>query len=95
VEDLAGKASAVTDGTTCWSRGDCTEFSKELDWELQAFGKANTKLEQPVRREAACLRAEKVGAAAHYVGQIVEKVLRDHDYNLRWKEPQRLGLGHH
>jgi hypothetical protein len=97
VEDLAGEASAALDGTTCWSRRDCTEFSKELDWELQVFGRANTELEQPsmptVRRQAARLRAEKVGAAAHYVGQTMEKVLWDHNYG--WKEPQRLGLGHH
>jgi hypothetical protein len=69
VEDLAGKASEVLDGTTCWSRRDCTEFSKELDWELQAFGKANTELEQPsmptVKRQAAQLRGKKAGATAH------------------------------
>jgi hypothetical protein len=85
------------DGTTCWSRRDCTEFSNELDWELQAFGKANTKLEQPsmltVRRQAARQQAEKAGAAAHCARQVVESVLWDHNFG--WEEPQRLGLDHH
>ncbi len=31
VEVLAGEASEVLNGTRCWSRQDCTEFSKELD----------------------------------------------------------------
>jgi hypothetical protein len=42
---LAGEASRVLDGMMCWSRQDCTEFRKELNWELQAFSKANTELE--------------------------------------------------
>jgi len=45
VEVLAGEASRVLDGMMCWSRQDCTEFCKELNWELQAFSKANTELE--------------------------------------------------
>jgi hypothetical protein len=44
VEDLAGEASEAG-GTECWSRQDCTVFRKELEWELQAFRRANTKLE--------------------------------------------------
>jgi hypothetical protein len=42
VEDLAGEASEVG-GTKCRSRQDCTDFWEELNWELQAFRKANTK----------------------------------------------------
>ncbi len=77
------------DGTKCWSRQDCTVFRKELDWELQAFSKANTHLEPPStrmdKRHAAHLRAEKVGAAAHYARQVVERVLWDHDHG--WEQP--------
>jgi hypothetical protein len=96
VEVLAGEASEV-DGTKCWSRQDCTVFRKELDWELQAFSKANTELELPSmrmdKRLAAHLRAEKVDAAAHYARQVVEKVLWYHDCG--WEESQRFGLDHH
>jgi hypothetical protein len=45
MEVLAGEASKVLDGMMCLSRQDCTEFQKELDWELQAFSKPNTELE--------------------------------------------------
>jgi hypothetical protein len=96
VEVLASEASEV-DRTKCWFRQDCTVFRKELDWELQAFSKANTELELPStrmdKRHAAHLRAEKVDAAAHYARQVVEKVLWDHDHG--WEEPQRFGLDHH
>jgi hypothetical protein len=96
VEVLAGEASEV-DGTMCWSRQDCTVFPKELDWELQAFSKANAELKLPStrmdKRHAAHLRAEKVCAAAHYARQVVERHLWDHDCG--WEEPQRPGLDHH
>jgi D-lyxose ketol-isomerase len=42
VRDLASEASKVLDGTMGWSRQDYMGFCKELDWELQAFSKANT-----------------------------------------------------
>jgi hypothetical protein len=96
VEVLAGEASDV-DGTKCWSRQDCRMFHKELDWELQAFRRANAELELLVlpidKRQAAHLRAEKVYAAAHYARQVVERVLWDHDHG--WEEPKRFGLDHH
>jgi hypothetical protein len=92
VEALASEAS-VADGTKCWSRQDCAVFCKELDWELQAFRKANAELELLVlpmdKREAAHLRAEGVGAAAHCARQVVERVLWNHDCG--WEESQRLG----
>jgi hypothetical protein len=97
MEVLANEASEVLDGARCWSRQDCTGFRKELDWEWQAFSKANTKLELPGtlmdKRHAAHLRAEKVDAAAHHARQVVERALWDHNY--KWEEPQRLGLDHH
>jgi hypothetical protein len=81
VEDLAGEASEVLHGTRCWSRQDCTEFRKELDWELQTFSKANTKLELYRmlwdEKRAAHLRAEKVEAAAHHAERAMERVLWD------------------
>jgi hypothetical protein len=87
----------VLDGTMWWSRQDCTEFRKELNWELQVFSKGNAELELPStlrdKRHAAHLRAEKVCAAAHHARQILERVVWDHDYG--WEEPQRLGLDHH
>ncbi len=96
VEALAGEASEV-DGMKCWSRQDRTVFRKELNWELQAFRRANVELELLVlptdERQAAHLRAEKVDAAAHYPRQVVERVLWDHDQG--WEESQRFGLGHH
>jgi hypothetical protein len=97
VEDLADKASEALEGAMCWSRRDCTKFREELDWELQAFSKENTKLElyRILRdeRRAAHLRAEKVGAAAHHAERAVERVLWD--YDCRWRESQRLGLDLH
>jgi hypothetical protein len=97
VEILAGEASEALNGTRCWSRQDCTGFRKELDWELQAFRRANAELELLGllidKKQAAHLRAEGVGAAAHHARQVVERVLWDHDYG--WEEPQRLGLDHH
>ncbi len=45
------------------------------------------------KTHAAHMRAENVCAAAHHAGQVLERVLRDHDYG--WEEPQRLGLDHH
>jgi hypothetical protein len=97
VGDLAGEASEVRDGTWYWSAQGCTEFWEELDWELQAFRKVNTKLElypmQTVKRQAARLRVERVEAAAHYARQVMERVLWDHDHG--WEEPQRFGLDHH
>jgi hypothetical protein len=96
VEDLAGEASEVG-GTECWSRQDCTVFRKELEWELQAFRRANAELELLVlptdKRQAAHLRAERVDAAGHYARHVVKRVLWDHDNG--WEEPQRLGLDHH
>jgi hypothetical protein len=96
VEDLAGEASEAG-GTECWSRQDCTVFRKELEWELQAFRRANAELELLVlptdKRQAAHLRAERVDAAAHYAGQVVERVLLNHDHG--WEEPQSFGLDHH
>jgi hypothetical protein len=72
-------------------------FRKELEWELQAFSRANAELELLVlpidKRQAAHLRAEKRDAAAHYARQVVERVLWDHDHG--WEEPQRFGLDHH
>ncbi len=44
IEDLADEAFEVQDGAREWSAQECTDFRKELDWELQAFRKANTKL---------------------------------------------------
>ncbi len=91
MEVLAGEACKVQDRAKCWSRQGCTGFRKELDWELQAFSKANTKLELPStrmdRRHAAHLRAEEVDDA------VVERVLWDHDHG--WEELQRFGLDHH
>jgi hypothetical protein len=80
--DLAGEASEVRDGTWYWSAQGCTDFWEELDWKLQT-----------VKRQAACLRAERVEAAAHYAGQVVERVLWD--LNHGWEEPQRFWLDHH
>jgi hypothetical protein len=95
VEVLAGEASE--DRARCWSRQDCTVFRKELEWELQAFSRANAELELLVlptdKRHAAHLRTEKVDAAVHYARQVVERVLLDHDHG--WEEPQRFGLDHH
>ncbi len=95
VEVLAGEASE--DRARCWSRQDCTVFCKELEWELQVFSRANAELELLVlpadKRRAAHLRAEKVDAAAHYAGQVVERVLLDNDHG--WEESQRFGLDHH
>jgi hypothetical protein len=95
VEVLAGEASE--DRARCWSRQDCTGFRKELEWELQAFSRANAELELLVlptdKRRAAHLRAEKVDAAAHYARQVVERVLLNHDHG--WEEPQRFRLNHH
>jgi hypothetical protein len=77
------KASEVDD-TKCWSRQDCTVFRKELDWELQAFRRANAELELLIlptdKKHAAHLRAEKVDAATQYARQVVERVLWDHDH---------------
>jgi hypothetical protein len=42
--DLADEASEVLNRTK-WSRQDCMEFRRELDWELQGYNKANNKLE--------------------------------------------------
>jgi hypothetical protein len=96
MENLAGKASDA-DGTKCWSRQDCTVFRKELDWDLQAFRRANAELELLIlpidKRQAVLLRAEKVDAAAHYARQVVERVLLNHDHGR--EEPQRFGLDHH
>jgi hypothetical protein len=97
VRNLADEVSEVLDGTRSWSAQECTEFWEELDWELQAFSKVNTKLElypmQTVERQAAHLRAERVEAAAHHARQVVERVLWDYDSTRR--ESQRLGLGYH
>jgi hypothetical protein len=69
-EDLAGEASEVS-GMECWSRQDCSVFCEELEWELQAFCRANTELELLAlpthERQAAHLRAVR-GAAAHCPG---------------------------
>jgi hypothetical protein len=96
VEDLAGEASEAG-GTECWSRQDCTVFRKELEWELQAFHRANAELELLVlptdKRQAAHLRADRVDAAGHYARHVVKRVLWDHDNG--WEEPQRFGLDHH
>jgi hypothetical protein len=85
------------DRTMCGLGETGREFRKQLDWELQAFSKANTELELyrmlTDERRAAHLRAEKVGAAAHRVRQVVERVLWDCDY--RWRESQKLRLNHH
>ena len=45
MEDLAEEASEVLNGTKWWSKQDCIEFHKELNWELQAYDEANNKLE--------------------------------------------------
>ena len=45
IEDLEDEAFEVQDGTRDWSAHGCTDFRKELDWGLQAFRKANNKLE--------------------------------------------------
>ncbi len=59
IGDLAGEASEVRDGTWEWSAQGCTDFWEEINWELQAFRKVNTKLElypmQTVERQAARL----------------------------------------
>jgi hypothetical protein len=87
IEDLAGKAFEVQDGTRDWSAQGCTDFRKELDWGLQAFRKANTKLglylmEMAERREAR-LRAERVEVAARRAREVVERVLWDR--GSRWE----------
>jgi hypothetical protein len=83
VGDLAGEASEVG-GTECWSRQDCTVFRKELEWELQAFRRANAELEllflPTEKRQAAHLRAERVDAAGHYARHVVKRALWDHDH---------------
>ncbi len=77
MEVLAGKASRVLDGMLGWSWQDFTEFRKELDWELQAFSRANAELELPGtlmdKRHAAHLCAEKVDA---------QRIMRDRS----WRE---------
>jgi hypothetical protein len=45
MEDLAEEASEVLNGTKWWSRQDCIEFHKELNWELQAYDEMNNELE--------------------------------------------------
>ena len=45
MEDLAEEASEVLNGTKWWSRQDCIEFRKELNWELQAYDEENNELE--------------------------------------------------
>jgi hypothetical protein len=90
MEDLAEEASEVLDGTKWWSRQDCIEFRKELNWELQAFYEGNTSLSCP---SCQCLRAERLDAAVHCAKQVVERALWD--YNYRWRESQRLRLDHH
>jgi hypothetical protein len=96
VEDLAGEASEVG-GAECWSRQDCTVFRKELEWELQAFRRANAELGLLIlpidKRQAAHLRAEKVDAAAYYARRVVERVMWEYDHG--WEEPQRFELDHH
>ncbi len=81
----------------CWSRQDCTVFRKELEWELQAFRRANAELELLVlptdKRQAAHLRAKRVDAAGHYARHVVKRVLWDHDNG--WEEPQRFRLEQH
>jgi hypothetical protein len=97
IGDLAGEASEVQDGTWEWSAQGCTDFWEELNWELQAFRKVNTKLElypmQTVERQAACLLAERVEAAVHCAREVVEIVLWDYDSKRR--ESQRLSLSYH
>ncbi len=87
----------VRDGTRDWSAQGWTDFWKELNWGLQAFRKANTKLElypmQTVERQAASLRAERVEAAARHAREVVERVLWDREN--RWEESQRFRLDHH
>ncbi len=72
-------------------------FRKELEWELQAFRRANAELELLVlptdKRQAAHLRAEKVDTAGHHARHVVKRALWDHDHG--WEEPQRFGLDHH
>ena len=87
IEDLADEAFEVQDGTWDWSAQGCTDFRKELDWGLQAFRKANTKLElrlmETDERRAARLRAERVEIAASRAREVVEKVLWDR--RSRWE----------
>jgi hypothetical protein len=87
VGDLAGEAFEVQDGARDWSAKGCTDFWKELDCGLQAFRKANTKLElypmQAVERQAARLQAERVEAAARHAREVVERVLWDRES--RWE----------
>jgi hypothetical protein len=69
------------------------EFLEELDWELQAFCKANTKLElsgMPTDRRQA---ADRVDATAHHARQVVERVLWE--YNCRWRESRNSGSSTH
>ena len=78
IEELADEASEVQDGTWEWSAQDYTDSRKELDWELQAFRKANTKLGlypmEMVERREARLRAERVETAARRAREVVERV---------------------
>ena len=87
IEDLAGEAFEVQDGTRDWSAQGCADFRKELDLGLQAFRKANNKLElylmEMVERRAARLRAERVEAAASRAREVVERVLWDR--GSRWE----------
>jgi hypothetical protein len=87
IEELAGEAFEVQDGTWGWSVQGCTDFRKELDWGLQAFRKANTKLGlylmEMVERREARLRAERVEVAARRAREVVERVLWDQ--GSRWE----------
>jgi hypothetical protein len=78
IEDLADEALEVQDGTWEWSAQDCTDSRKELDWELQAFRKANTKLGlylmEMVERREARQRAERVETAARRAREAIERV---------------------
>ncbi|MFN9901824.1 MAG: hypothetical protein ACK55Z_24180, partial [bacterium] len=65
-----------------WSAQECTDFRKELDWELQAFRKANTKLELRLM-ETDERRAERVEIAARRAREVVERVLWDR--GSRWE----------
>ena len=82
IEDLADEAFEAQDGTREWSAQECTDFRKELDWELQAFRKANTKLELRLM-ETDERRAERVETAARRAREVVEKVLWDR--RSRWE----------
>jgi hypothetical protein len=79
---LAGEAFEALDETK-WSRRDCTEYQDELDWEMRAFCRINSKLQlsgMPARmRRATRLREDRVNQEYHRAMRVVGRILQAHE----------------